>query len=241
MPPLGSSSSPRLRLARASSRVALPALERRDVGPQVGDLGVDVLDGVLELEPIGPGLGHQAAHLGLGGRQVRLGRRHGGFLDRDLNLVRLLVELDQQVPLLHAVVVVHQDLAHLAGDPGSHEGHVAVDVGVVGGNRVQRQSPPREPGTTPRPPGRPAAAGQHSTFRKRCDGGLTGAAGGPPVWACAGETGFACDANASPCGGAPAPFAASERRSLASSMLVLLLFAGQYQEGSERSAAGPSG
>ena len=57
---------------------------------------------------------------------------HGGLLDRDLNLVRLLVELDQQVALFHAVVVVHQDLGHLAGHPGGDEGHVAVDVGVVG-------------------------------------------------------------------------------------------------------------
>ena len=35
----------------------LPALEGRDVGPQIGDLGVDVLDGALELEPIGLNLG----------------------------------------------------------------------------------------------------------------------------------------------------------------------------------------
>ena len=80
------------------------------------------------------------------------------FLIVDLDLVRLLVELDQQVPLLHAVVVVHQDPAHLAGDPGGHEGHVAVDVGVIGGDRVQHRlhrwdqevSPDRQAGHGPR-------------------------------------------------------------------------------------------
>jgi hypothetical protein len=56
-------------------------------------LVVDVLDGVRELEAIGPRLGNLSAHLGLGRRQVRLGHFHGGLLDGDLNLVRLLVDL----------------------------------------------------------------------------------------------------------------------------------------------------
>ncbi len=92
----------------------LPALQGRDVGPQVGDLGVDVLDGALELEPIGLKLGYQTARLRLGGRQVRLGRRHGGLLEFDLILEGFLVELDQHVPLLHPVVVIDQHPAHLA-------------------------------------------------------------------------------------------------------------------------------
>ena len=92
----------------------LPALEGRDIGSQIGGLGVNVLDGVLELEPIGPGLGHQAAHLGLGGHQVRLGRHHRRLFDRNLIREGFLVELDQQVPLLHAIVVVDQHPAHLA-------------------------------------------------------------------------------------------------------------------------------
>ena len=96
------------------------------------------------LKTIGSGLGHVAAHLGLGGRQVRLGRLHGGLLDGDLNLVRLRVESHQHVPFFHAVVVIHQDLAHLAGHAGSHESDVAVDVGVIGGNRVQCRNHPRD-------------------------------------------------------------------------------------------------
>ena len=98
-----------------------------------------VLDGVLELPPLAAAWATRPRDLGLGGHQVRLGRADGGLLDRDLNPVRLLVELDQQVPLLDAVVVVHEDPGHLARHPGGHEGHVAVDVGVVGGDRVQHR------------------------------------------------------------------------------------------------------
>ena len=50
--------------------------------------------------------------------QVGLGGDHGRLLDLDLDLVGLLVELDQQVPLLHPVVVVDQDPGHLARRPG---------------------------------------------------------------------------------------------------------------------------
>ena len=42
-----------------------------------------------------------------------------------------LLELDQNVAFFHAVVVVHQDLEHLAGDSGGDERDVAVDIGVV--------------------------------------------------------------------------------------------------------------
>src|SRR5207248_1846263 len=78
--------------------------------------------------------------LGVGGGQR-------GFFLIDQDLVRLLVELDEQVPLVYAVVVIDEDLHHLTGHARRYEGHVAVDVGVVGGNRVQRQHQPgnREP------------------------------------------------------------------------------------------------
>jgi len=116
-----------------------PAVERGHGGAEVGDLVIDILDRMLELESIGPGLGHQAAHLGLGRRQVRFGRRHSRLLDRDLDLVRLLVKPDQHVPLFHTHIVINQHLAHLARHPGCHEGHMAVDVSVIGGNRVQHR------------------------------------------------------------------------------------------------------
>ena len=121
----------------------LPAFESRHGGVQVGDLVVHVFDGMLEFKTIGSGLGHLAADQGLGSRQVRLSRFQGGFLDGYLNPVRLRVEFHQHVPLFHAVVVVHQDLAHLARHAGSNESDVPVDIGVIGGNRVQNRDHPR--------------------------------------------------------------------------------------------------
>ena len=95
----------------------------------------------------------------------------------DLILVRLLVELDQQVPLFHTIVVVHQDAAHLAGDPGGHEGHVAVDVSVIGGDRIQHRftvGARKYPATTKAA----MIACMNNHFRKRCDGPATGPAAG---------------------------------------------------------------
>ena len=112
------------------------AVERCHRGAKIGDLVVHVLDGVFELEAIGPPLSHLTADLRLGGCQIRLGRFYGGFLDRNLHLIRFLVELDQDVSLLHAVVVIHQDLAYLACDARSNERHVAIHVSVVGRNRI---------------------------------------------------------------------------------------------------------
>ncbi len=117
-PPLGTSSSPRFRLAFASSRAAFVLLRVATLA-QIGDLTVHVLDDVLELVAIGPGLGHLAAHLGLSGRQISFRRFHGGLLDGDLNAVRLRVKLNQYVSLLDVVVVIHQDRAHLADHPGA--------------------------------------------------------------------------------------------------------------------------
>ena len=89
---------------------------------------------MFELETTAAAWADGAAHLGLGGVQVRFGRRHGRLLDGNLDLVRLLVEPDENVPLFHPIVVIHQDFMHLAGNAGGDEGHVAVDVSVVGRN-----------------------------------------------------------------------------------------------------------
>ena len=75
---------------------------------------MNVLDRVLESEPIGPGQAHHAAHLCLCRREVSFCHLHGGFLDGDLNLVGFLVKLDYQVSLFHSVVVVYQHAADLA-------------------------------------------------------------------------------------------------------------------------------
>ena len=97
---------------------------------------------MFELEAIGPGQGQLAAHLGLGRRQVGFGHVHGGLLDLDLNLVGFLVELDQQVALFHAIIVIHKDTGYLAGHTGGHEGHMAIDVSVIRGNGIQHRFHP---------------------------------------------------------------------------------------------------
>ena len=137
----------------------LLAPQGRDPGPEQRHRVVDILDRPLELPAQAPGLGQDAPDLGPCGHQLGLGGDQGRLLDVDLDLVRLLVELDQQVPLLHPFVVVHQDAAHLSGDAGGHVGHVAVDVGVIGGDRVQHRlhgrgqevCPDRQAGHGPRP------------------------------------------------------------------------------------------
>ena len=137
----------------------LLAPQGRDPGPEQRDRVVDILDRPLELPAQAPGLGQDAPDLGPCGHQLGLGGDQGRLLDVDLDLVRLLVELDQQVPLLHPFVVVHQDAADLSGDAGGHVGHVAVDVGVIGGDRVQHRlhgrgqevSSERQAGHGPRP------------------------------------------------------------------------------------------
>ena len=117
----------------------LLALQGRHACPQEGDLVIDLFDRRLEPPPLAAGQAQDASNLGLGGLLVGLGVGHRRFLDIDLHLVRFTVELDQQVPLLHAIIVIHQDTADLASDTGSHEGHMAVDVGVIGGDGIQHR------------------------------------------------------------------------------------------------------
>ena len=135
------------------------------LGPQQGDLGIDLFGGVLKLPALGAELGRQAAGLGFGRHQVRLRLADGGALQRQLHLERFLVELDEQIPLLHALVVVDQHLHHLAGYPRGHQGHVTVDVSVVGAHRVQCRADPRDQEVTAQPPARLAAPASSSHFR----------------------------------------------------------------------------
>ncbi len=119
--------------------LCLLAFVDRHVGAEVGDLVGHLLDGRFQRPALGCARRLQPAHPRLGRRQVGLGCRQGGPLDRHLNLERFLVEPDQEVALLDAVVVIHKDLAHLARDPRSDEGDVAVDVSVVSRHRVEHR------------------------------------------------------------------------------------------------------
>ena len=139
MPPLATNFSARRRLACARSRVAFSTLEGRHGRAEIGDLvftssmACSSLKRLARVWPTRPRTWASAD-----ARSV-LAAVHRGFLDGHLNLVRLLVELDQQVALFHTVIVVHQHPRHLARHTRSHEGHMAVDIGVIGGNRVQHR------------------------------------------------------------------------------------------------------
>ncbi len=54
--------------------------------------------------------------------------------DVDLNLEGFFVELDQEVALADAVVVIDEHPGDLSGDARGDEGDVAIDVGVIGGD-----------------------------------------------------------------------------------------------------------
>lgn len=121
----------------------LPAAQRRDGSMELGNLGVDLFGGILQLPPLAADLRLQSAVLGLGGHHVLLGDPDGGALHLDLHRVRFLVELNEQVSFLHLLVVVEQHLLHLARHTGSHISHVAVDIGVVRALGIERGLHPR--------------------------------------------------------------------------------------------------
>ena len=77
-------------------------------------------------------------------RNRRLRLRHGGARLRDGNLQIGRVQLDQQVALLHGLVVLHQHAHHRAGDARRHGGDVAIHLGVVGVLELARVQPPEE-------------------------------------------------------------------------------------------------
>jgi hypothetical protein len=80
------------------------------------------------------------------------------LFDRDCDLKRLLVQLDEKVSLVHPVVVVDEDARHLALDAGGDEGDVTVDVCVIRRNGVERRLDPRN--------AEPKSAGQDQKTRR---------------------------------------------------------------------------
>ena len=89
------------------------------LGPQEGDLGIDLLGSVLEFPALGAELGFQAAGGRLGCRQIRLRHANGGALQRHQHLERFLVELDEHISLVHSLVVINQHFHHLPGYAGA--------------------------------------------------------------------------------------------------------------------------
>jgi hypothetical protein len=84
-------------------------------------------------------------HRGLGRAQVRLCGIDGRSFHSNRVLKRLLVEFGEKLAFVHTVVGINQHPRDLAGDPGSDERHVAVDVGVVRRNGVERCENPGMP------------------------------------------------------------------------------------------------
>ena len=115
MPPLGSSSSPRFRLACASSRLAFRLLS---VATLARRLAIWVLTSSMACSSAKRSAADQADNAATPGPAAAVRSASAAVtaacLIATLNLVRLLVELDQQAALLHPIVVVDQD----RGSPG---------------------------------------------------------------------------------------------------------------------------
>ena len=93
---------------------------------------------VIELEAAAAGVRGQAARLGHRGREFRFCCGHRGLFDIHLDLVRLFIELSQDVAHPYSLVVVDQDRGDVAGNSGCDEGDMPIDVSVIRGNGVQR-------------------------------------------------------------------------------------------------------
>ena len=137
---------------------ALAGLQRRDIGPQHGHLIVHIFDRVLQFKSIGPRLGHHRAHFVLRHQQICLRRGDHRFFQIDIDLKRLLVELHENVPLFHPVVIVDQNLHHLARHARGDERDVTGDVSIVGRNGVERANRPSECRSKSPAPPRPTAS-----------------------------------------------------------------------------------
>ena len=83
-----------------------------------------------------------AAHRGLGGLEIRLCGIDGRLLHGDGVLKRLLVQLNKEISLFHAVVVIHQNAGNLTVDAGRDECRVTVHEGIVRRNRAEREPDP---------------------------------------------------------------------------------------------------
>ena len=127
-----------------------------NLGAQQGDLVVDVLYGVLQRPAPAHGLRFDAAHFGPGHLQVCRRRIDSRLFDRDRDLKRLLVQLDQKVAFAHPVVVVDENARDLAFDAGGDERDVTVDICVIRRNRVERRL---DPGNAEPKGGRPGSEG----------------------------------------------------------------------------------
>ena len=106
---------------------------------EAGDLVVDVGDRRSQLPAIGTGGGDGRLCLGDGLFSGFLRHVQGRLRLTDPDFLHLIVQDDEQVSLLHHVVVIHADLAHVLRDPRRDLRGVRVDISVVGQHGRQRQ------------------------------------------------------------------------------------------------------
>jgi hypothetical protein len=95
------------------------------------DLILDVLHGVLQIPAPAPGLRFDTVRLGHGRTQIRLRGIDGRLLHGDCVPIWLLVQLDKNIPLADAIVVIHQHPGNLAADASGDERHVTVHECVI--------------------------------------------------------------------------------------------------------------
>ena len=105
---------------------------------------VDILDGVLQSPAPGACLCFDIPHRRFSRPQVRGCGIDGGSFHINRVFKRLLVERGEKLAFVHTVVVVHQHPGDLAGDARRDERHMAVDVAVIGRNRVERHVDPTD-------------------------------------------------------------------------------------------------
>ena len=90
-------------------------LQRGDRGMQLGDLIFEVLNRVRQIESLAVRQSREARILGLRSQQVGLRDSYLSLRDIDLYLVRLLIELHQQIAFVHPIVIIDEYAHDVAG------------------------------------------------------------------------------------------------------------------------------
>ena len=122
----------------------LALVDSGDPRVQESDLAVDILHGALQVPALAHGLRFDRARRRDGCLQVRFRGVDRCLLLGDRNPVRLLVQLGEEVSLVHAVVVIHQNAGNLSRHAGRNKCHVPIHVCVVRGDGVEHRLDPRD-------------------------------------------------------------------------------------------------
>jgi len=81
--------------------------------------------------PVARSGGARPARRGRRREQISLCGLHGRTLHGDRVLIWLLVQPDENIPLVDAIVVIHQNPRHLPAHASGDERHVVVDESVI--------------------------------------------------------------------------------------------------------------